>query len=61
MGKIFFNVIKRDKSLNKLVKDFDVPIEQVMQQQFICFRLNYSTKEATVQRPAPVQPLVRSP
>ena len=44
-----------DKSLNKLVEGFDVPTEQVILQQFMCFCLNSSIKEATV------QPLVRLP
>ena len=37
-------VIKWDKSLNKLIKGFDVPTELVILQQFICFCLNYSKK-----------------
>ena len=48
-------IIKRDKSLNKLIKSFDVLTEQIILQQFICFCLNYFTKEATF------QPLVRLP
>ena len=56
--RFFFHailVIKRDESLNKSIKGFDVPTEQIILQQFICFFLNYSKKEATV------QPLVRLP
>ena len=64
-GKIFLFhailVIKRDKSRNKLIKVIDLPTEQVILQQSICFWLNYSKKEATVQPLAPVQPLVRLP
>ena len=54
-------VIKRDKSLNKLIKGFDVPTEQLILQQFICLSLNCSKKVATVQPPAPVQSLVHLP
>ena len=47
MGNIFFReilVIKPDKALNKLIKGFDVPTEQVILQQFIWFFSNYSKK-----------------
>ena len=54
-------VIKLDKSLNKLIKGFDVPTEQIILQQSIYFCLNYAKKEATVQPPAPVQPPGRIP
>ena len=63
-GKFFFHailVINRDKSLNKLTKGFDVPTEQLILQQLICFCLNCSNKEVNVQPPAPVQLLVRLP
>ena len=42
MENIFCHAIllnKRDKSLNKLIKGFDVLTEQVILQQFICFLL----------------------
>ena len=54
-------VTKRDKTLNKLIKGFDVSPEQLILQQFIYIRLNCSKKEVTVQPPAPVQPLARLP
>ena len=64
MGKIFFHailVIKREKSLNKLIKGFDVPTKQPILQQLIYFCLNCSNKEVDVPLPAPVQPLVHLP
>ena len=43
MGKIFLChtilVTKRDKSLKKLIKGFDLTTEQVILQEFICFLL----------------------
>ena len=62
--RFFFHailVIKWDKLLNKLIKGFDMPTEQPILRQLICFCLNCSKKEAAVQPPAPVQPLVRLP
>ena len=47
--------------LNKLIKGFDMPTEQPILRQLICFCLNCSKKGAAVQPPAPVQPLVRLP
>ena len=56
--RFFFHailVIKWDKLLKKLIKGFDVPTEQPILRQLICFCLNCSKKETTV------QPLVRLP
>ena len=60
--KIFFHailVINPDKLPNKLIKDLDVPTEQVILQQFMFF-FNYSKNDMAVQPLVPVQPLVRS-
>ena len=55
-------VIKQKKSLNKLIKVFDLPTKQIILQQLLLFFcLNCSKKEMTVQLLAQVQPLVHLP